>query len=93
MVPPPDAAGSATLSFEGALARLEAIVDDLERGELPLEEALAAFEEGIGLSRRCAETLEAAERRIEMLAGEDGGLRPFEAAGPEAFEAPEDPES
>ena len=90
MVPPPDASGPATLSFEGALARLEAIVDDLERGELPLEEALAAFEEGIGLSRRCAETLDAAERRIEMLAGEDGGLRPFESGPAEGGDASED---
>ena len=79
MVPPHDAGPSEELSFEGALERLEAIVDDLERGELPLEQALAAFEEGIGLSRRCAATLQAAERRIETLAGEDGATRPFES--------------
>jgi exodeoxyribonuclease VII small subunit len=79
MVPPSDAPAPGALSFEGALERLEAIVDELERGELPLEQALAAFEEGVGLSRRCAETLEAAERRIEVLADGDGATRPFEA--------------
>lgn len=78
MVPAEPTAPEA-LSFERALERLEAIVEDLERGELPLEEALAAFEEGVGLSRRCAETLDAAERRIEVLAGENGETRPFEA--------------
>lgn len=86
MVPPSDASAPGALSFENALERLEAIVDELERGELPLEQALAAFEEGVGLSRRCAETLEAAERRIEVLAGADGATRPFEAPG----DAPED---
>jgi exodeoxyribonuclease VII small subunit len=68
-------------SFEGALARLEAIVDRLESGELPLEQALAAFEEGVGLSRRCTAELGAAERRIEILvgAGPDGAAtEPFE---------------
>ncbi len=67
-------------SFEGALERLEAIVDRLESGELPLEQALAAFEEGVALSRRCAGELEAAERRIELLVGgEDGNAtEPFE---------------
>ena len=68
-------------SFEAALERLEAIVDRLESGELPLEQALAAFEEGVALSRRCAGELEAAERRIELLVGvgPDGPERePFE---------------
>jgi len=58
------------LSFEASLERLEAIVDELESGDLALERALAAFEEGVALSRRCAGQLEAAERRIELLAGE-----------------------
>jgi exodeoxyribonuclease VII small subunit len=67
-------------SFEGALERLEAIVDRLESGELPLEQALAAFEEGVTLSRRCAGELEAAERRIELLVGGPTGTtsEPFE---------------
>ena len=72
------AAGSAP-SFESALERLEAIVERLEGGELPLEDALRAFEEGVTLSRRCSAELEAAERRIEQLVGGDGSARvPFE---------------
>ena len=65
-------------SFESALERLEAIVETLEAGELPLEQALAAFEEGVTLSRRCSAELEAAERRIEQLVG-DGSSAPFPA--------------
>ncbi|MBW2269382.1 MAG: exodeoxyribonuclease VII small subunit [Deltaproteobacteria bacterium] len=69
-------------SFEAGLERLEAIVDRLEQGELPLEEALAAFEEGVALTRRCAGQLEVAERRIEELVkdGDNWLTRPFEAA-------------
>ena len=68
------------LSFERALERLEDVVERLEGGELPLEEALAAFEEGVQLSRRCAEQLTVAERRIEVLVheGEKWIARPFE---------------
>jgi len=61
------AADGEGLSFEVALERLEGIVDRLEEGDLELEAALAAFEEGVALSRRCAEHLEGAERRIELL--------------------------
>ncbi len=73
-------ANAEELSFEAALERLEAIVDRLEAGELPLEEALARFEEGVALSRRCAGQLEAAERRIEVLVRDGSGLRsePFD---------------
>ena len=59
-------------SFEEALERLEAIVDRLEQGDLELEAALRAFEEGVALTRRCAGQLEDAERRIEVLV-KDGG--------------------
>jgi exodeoxyribonuclease VII small subunit len=68
------------LGFEDALARLETIVDRLEQGDLELEQALAAFEEGVALTRRCAGRLEDAERRIEVLVreGEKWIARPFE---------------
>ena len=71
----------AELAFEGALERLEAIVDRLEGGDLELEGALAAFEEGVALTRHCAEQLERAERRIEVLVqeGERWAVRPFES--------------
>ena len=67
-------------SFEAALDRLEAIVGRLEEGDLALEDALAGFEEGVRLSRRLADRLADAERRIERLTREGGGLvvRPFD---------------
>ena len=80
---PAPAADDATsaLSFEQALEQLEEIVERLERGELPLEEALSAFESGVALTRRCAGQLDQAERRIDVLVreGERWMARPFEA--------------
>jgi exodeoxyribonuclease VII small subunit len=61
------------LTFEGCLSRLEQIVSALETGNLPLEESLKVFEEGIGLARHCARYLDEAERRIEILARDEGG--------------------
>ena len=55
------------LTFEEALSQLEALVARLEAGDLPLEEALRAFEEGVRLTRLCAERLEDAERRVHLL--------------------------
>lgn len=68
------------LGFEEALGRLEGIVLQLEDGDLELEEALAVFETGVGLTRKCAERLEETERRIEVLVAEGEALveRPFE---------------
>jgi exodeoxyribonuclease VII small subunit len=54
-------------TFEEALSQLEALVARLEAGDLPLEEALRAFEEGVRLTRLCAERLEDAERRVHLL--------------------------
>ena len=54
-------------TFEEALSQLEALVARLEGGDLPLEEALRAFEEGVRLTRLCAERLEDAERRVHLL--------------------------
>ena len=66
------------LSFGKALERLEEIAQRLEAGDLELEAALAAFEDGVGLARRCAEQLREAERRIEVLT-QEGEERVFEA--------------
>jgi len=69
-------------NFEAALKRLEEIVKKLEGGELPLDTALELFEEGIQLSRFCNTTLDAAERRVEILLKNDSGQAravPFEA--------------
>jgi exodeoxyribonuclease VII small subunit len=69
--------------FEKALERLEEIAERLEAGDLELEAALAAFEEGVGLARRCAEQLREAERRIEVLTQEGDGWSEREFEGPE----------
>lgn len=53
--------------FETSLAELETIVGRLENGDLPLEESLELFEQGIKLSRECRTRLTNAERRIEIL--------------------------
>ena len=60
-----------TPSFEAALASLEAIVHDLEDGDLGLAEALARYEQGIKHLRHCYDLLEQAERKIELLTGID----------------------
>jgi exodeoxyribonuclease VII small subunit len=71
------------ISFEDAIRRLGHIVEQLERGDLPLESSLRLFEEGIGLARVSQRRLDSAERRIEELLGVDTDgqvvTRPFEA--------------
>jgi exodeoxyribonuclease VII small subunit len=62
--------------FETALARMEAIVFELEEGRIGLAEALARYEEGVGLLRQCFALLETAERRIELLTGVDSAGNP-----------------
>ena len=59
----------AKLSFEKAMEQLERIVQELESGDLSLEKALKQFEEGIQLSRQCAEKLEESEKKINLLIG------------------------
>jgi exodeoxyribonuclease VII small subunit len=53
--------------FEEALSKLEKIVSKLEKGDIPLEESLKLFEEGIRLSRFCNQKLDEAEKRVEIL--------------------------
>jgi exodeoxyribonuclease VII small subunit len=71
------------LDFEQALAELEAVVERLEHGELPLEDALKQFERGIELARSCQASLKAAEQRVEIL------QRKTPDAEPEPFEGSE----
>lgn len=54
--------------FEESLKRLEAIVESLEQGDVPLDEAVRLYEEGIRLSKECAEKLKATELKIKQLA-------------------------
>ncbi len=56
-----------TRTFEDALHRLEAIVESLEQGTVPLDQALDLYEEGVKLSQECADRLKTAEQRIKKL--------------------------
>jgi len=69
-------------SFEQILARLQQVVERLESGELPLEESLAVFEEGIRLSRAGARRLDDAERRVEELLGDGDSTKTRPLATP-----------
>ena len=64
--------------FESALAELGTIVRKMEEGELTLEKSMELYERGLQLSRFCHSTLEAAERRVELL-NERGEIRPAPA--------------
>lgn len=63
-------ASEAPKSFEGAIKELEVLVDSLESGELPLEQALAAHRRGLELAKYCSETLARAEAEVKVLEGE-----------------------
>jgi exodeoxyribonuclease VII small subunit len=63
-------------TFEESLKQLEKIVDQLERGDLPLEDSVRLFEDGVRLSTACKQELEAAEGKVQILMKErDGGMR------------------
>lgn len=63
-------------SFEASLEELEGIVKELEKGDLPLEQSLALFENGMRLSAECKRQLENAETRVEMLIRKGSELDP-----------------
>jgi len=78
------------IKFDQALKRLEKIVEDMEGGELPLEDSLKKYEEGIKLARICLEKLDQAEKKIEVLQRSTEGVlnpRPF----PRDENPPEEP--
>jgi len=68
------------VKFEECLERLEKIVTELEKGEVPLERSLTLFEEGMQLSASCRKQLEEAEGKVEILLKQNGKLQtePFE---------------
>lgn len=70
--------------FEECLQRLEQILAELERGEIPLERAVTLFEEGMKLSTACRKELEDAEGKVEILLKQNGRIQaePFEEAAP-----------
>ncbi len=87
--PSPDSAAAAEApSFEAAIKRLTEIVQVLERGEIPLEDSLRLFEEGVRLSRMSQQKLDSAEKRVEQLLAVDEQGRPRTA--PFASDAADD---
>ena len=62
-------------SFEEKMEKLEAIVTELEKGELSLDESVEKFEEGINISKECNEMLETAEKKISILLEKDGEIQ------------------
>ncbi|HYM42459.1 MAG TPA: exodeoxyribonuclease VII small subunit [Steroidobacteraceae bacterium] len=85
---------SKTPDFEQALAELEGLVERLERGDLPLDEALKAFERGVALTRQCQTSLQAAQQKVEILLKRNGQpqIEPFEETTDETAAAPAPPE-
>jgi exodeoxyribonuclease VII small subunit len=71
-----DADGSEARGFEDSVKRLSEIVHRLEQGDLPLEESLRLFEEGVRLARSSQARLDAAEKRVEQLLAIDGNGNP-----------------
>lgn len=73
MVTEPSNADIAVMSFEDALKQLEKIVDDLERGDVPLEESIRIYERGEALKKHCDMLLKSAEDKVEKIRiGRDG---------------------
>ncbi len=60
-------------NFEDAMQRLDAIVAKLEEDQLPLDEMLARYEEGVSLARYCGDQLEAAEQKVQLIARQSDG--------------------
>jgi exodeoxyribonuclease VII small subunit len=65
-------------SFEDALNELEALVEQMESGDLSLDQSLAAFEKGVALTRQCQKALSEAELKVQKLTSADGEPEPFD---------------
>ncbi len=78
-------------TFETSLKELERIVRQLEEGDLPLEDSLKLFEDGVKLSRECQERLNRAERRIEVLLKDENGNPNLEIIRAEDLRAEREP--
>ena len=69
-----------SIDFEEALDQLEELVEDMENGDLTLEESLKAFEQGIKLTRECQSALSLAEQKVQLLIEENGKLKTVDIA-------------
>jgi exodeoxyribonuclease VII small subunit len=79
-------------TFETAMDRLEAIVEQMESGKLPLEELIVRYEEGMNMVKVCQERLTAAEKKIEIIARDHAGdaiVKPFDPESAVSAPAPE----
>ncbi|MEK3801380.1 exodeoxyribonuclease VII small subunit [Bacillus sp. FSL K6-1234] len=65
------------MTFEEAMKGLESIVSKLEEGDVPLEQAINYFQEGMALSKMCHEKLQKVEKQMDFILKEDGELAPF----------------
>ncbi len=77
------------IKFEEALKKLEKIVEDLERGDLSLDDALKKYQDGIELSRVCAQRLDTAKKKIDLLSKNKKGefeLQPLDEKSAESDE-------
>ena len=82
----------AEMKFEDGLKRLEKIVEELESGNLSLDDSLEKYEEGIKLSKACTKRLEVARKKVEiLLKSEDGSveLKPFDEKAAEEETKPD----
>ena len=77
----PATPATSEMKYEAALAELEQIVHNMEGGQLPLEESIAAYRRGSELLKHCQQQLSDAERKIQVL--ENGALRDFDTASGE----------
>lgn len=75
------------IDFEASLAQLEKLVDQMEDGELSLEDSLKAFEAGVKLTRECQQALRDAEQKVEVLMQQNGELV-AEPLDPEELDEP-----
>ena len=82
-----------TPEFEEALAELERLVERLERGDLPLDEALKTFERGVELTRHCQTSLKSAQQKVEILLKRGSGaeIEPFSVPNDEGAPSPAGP--
>lgn len=69
--------GEDKITFEEAMEKLEVIVDKLEEGDVPLEEAISIYREGMDLSRICQEKLKNIEEQLTQIITEDGSKEDF----------------
>ena len=81
------------IDFEKSMSELESVVEQLERGELPLEESLRAIERGVALTRTCQSALSDAEQKVEQLLkrpGQEDSVVPFSNSPAEADDSDAD---